>query len=186
MDPNPAWLRVHLLCVSCFVVPVVTVAGVAAVVAGSRGAGAESRLPPLRHWLACSAGVMSGAVVVGLALALLVALALPIWAQPIELLVPFLGIATAYRTARFVAARLNWYTCARCQCRFQSRGLSDYCPACDARLDRAAVAAALDEFDERYRELHPAARMAREEPVKPPTDSRIQASGSSASADIRS
>jgi hypothetical protein len=118
----------------------------------SRGARRVARLSFARHCVA----VLPGAVMGGLVLLGIASLAFSSSGCDVPLgviVAGILGSAIAYRVSRAIAGQLNWYHCPRCRRTFQSAGPRDYCPECDAKLDRAAVAGALDEFDERYRQI---------------------------------
>jgi rubrerythrin len=56
----------------------------------------------------------------------------------------------AFRVARFIAAKWNWYTCGACGVWFQARIEAERCPGCDAERDRIELADALAEFDQRF------------------------------------
>jgi hypothetical protein len=125
-------------------------------VTGSRGARSVARLSLARHVAAVLGGTALALVAFVVVAAVGVALVPGAWAVLLGVGVGGLGGEfLSYWAARFVAARMNWFTCRGCGAWFRARGPARYCPDCDAERDRAELADALAEFDRRYERTRP-------------------------------
>jgi len=138
---------------ACCLWPLIGFLGLPVIVAASRGVRSAARLAWSRRLLAVLAGILVGV------LTMLVLSFVSMVLGKLGVSVLMIGLCgsaagacvAAYTTGRFVALRLNWYVCPRCLAYFQSAGISEYCAECYAKLDHAAVAGALADFDDRYR-----------------------------------
>lgn len=121
------------------------------VVASSRGAKAVAQLRLSRHLLTMLAGTSLGMLAFLCVAAVAVAIAPGGWSALAGVALGGLGGAViAFRVARLIAAKWNWYTCGACGVWFQARIEAERCPGCDAERDRIALADALAEFDQRF------------------------------------
>ena len=120
-------------------------------IASSRGAKGVAQLRLARHLLTMVAGTTLGILAFLCVAAVAVAIAPGGWSVVASIALGGLGSGMiAYRVARFLAARWNWYTCVACGVWFQARIEAKRCAACEALQDRIALADALAEFDQRF------------------------------------
>jgi hypothetical protein len=137
--------------------PVLAAGGLLAapcVVASSRGVKAVAELRFSRHLLTMLAGTTLGMLAILSAAAAAVAIAPGGWIALAGVALGGLGGAVvAFRVARFLATKWNWYTCGACGVWFQARIEAERCPGCDAVQDRLALADALAEFDQRFEQV---------------------------------